>query len=166
MILYQETVRWNLRGPRMLLLLPGMIFVLFFVLGWLGVAPLAAHGGLWLALSMAALGILLLLAIMRLHIRLENNVLRYKLWPLMRNFKQLPLDQIQELEHGPYRPIREFGGWGLRYSLRGNKAAISIYGNRGVRLHLKNKKQLLLGTSKDSALAGAIQKAMQKPGGL
>lgn len=160
MLLYEDSVRWNLRGFRFLLLLPGTIFALFFVLGWLAVAPFAAHGMLWLSLSITAWGILCLLAFMRLHIRLENHTLSYKLLPLMQRFKQIPLAQIEKVEHGPYQPIREFGGWGLRYNLRGTKAAVSVYGNRGVRLYLKNNKQLLLGTPEDNALAEAIENAM------
>lgn len=162
MLLYEDSVRWNLRGFRFLLLLPGMVFALFFVLGWCGVAPFAAHGLLWLSLSMAAWGIVLLLAGMRLHFRLNNQFLNYKLSPLMRNFKQIRLAQIERVDHGSYSPIREFGGWGLRYNLRGTKAAVSIYGSRGVRLHLKNNKQLLLGTPRDKALAVAIENALKQ----
>jgi len=59
-----------------------------------------------------------------------------------------------------YKPIREYGGWGIRYVIGG--IAYNVYGNKGVQLILKNKKKVLVGTQKPEEFYQAIVKANSK----
>ena len=54
-----------------------------------------------------------------------------------------------------YRPIREYGGWGIRYGKNGK--AYNISGDRGVQLELQNSKPLLIGSQRADELAQTIQ---------
>jgi len=38
-----------------------------------------------------------------------------KMWPLHRSFRRIPWAKIERYEAKQYRPIREFGGWGIRW---------------------------------------------------
>ncbi|MHC4338483.1 MAG: hypothetical protein ACYSTG_11155 [Planctomycetota bacterium] len=63
-----------------------------------------------------------------------------------------------------YKPIREYGGWGIRYSFRkGIGRAYNMSGNKGVQLVFKNGKKLLIGSQKPDELAQAINSIMKNP---
>ena len=53
-----------------------------------------------------------------------------------------------------YRPIREYGGWGVRFNRSGR--AYTVSGNLGVQLELSNGKGLLIGTQDPDKLLIAI----------
>jgi hypothetical protein len=54
-------------------------------------------------------------------------------------------------------PITEYGGWGIRWTLRGK--AYNVSGRRGVRLDYENGKHLLIGSTRADELATAIHQA-------
>jgi hypothetical protein len=64
---------------------------------------------------------------------------------------------IARWEARTYRPIREYGGWGLRLSRRGR--AYSISGNRGVELTLTDGRRVMIGSRRPEELAAAIGQA-------
>ena len=73
------------------------------------------------------------------------------------------LSTLKKYEVQTYRPIRDYGGWGIRYG-RGGKA-YNVSGNRGVMLELSDGQKLLIGSQKPDDLANAISSAFgKKPG--
>jgi hypothetical protein len=77
------------------------------------------------------------------------------LFPLYR--KAIPVGTIESAEPVTYRPILEYGGWGLRRSAKG--IAYNMSGNRGVQLKMKEGRNILLGSRQPERLAAAIQQA-------
>lgn len=69
--------------------------------------------------------------------------------------QEIPFKDIVSCELRTYSPIREFGGWGIRYG-RGTKA-YNVSGNRGIQLELSNGKRVLIGSQRPEELAGAIE---------
>lgn len=61
---------------------------------------------------------------------------------------------IARWEARTYRPIREYGGWGVRFGPRGR--AYNVSGDRGVELTLDNGKRVLIGSQRSEDLAAAI----------
>ena len=59
-----------------------------------------------------------------------------------------------------FRPIADYGFWGVRSGRDGTRALIAR-GNRGVRLELADGSFLLIGSQRPEALARAIEHAMQ-----
>lgn len=53
-----------------------------------------------------------------------------------------------------YRPLREYGGWGIR-GLAGRRA-YSVSGNQGVELELNSGQEIMIGSQKPEELALAI----------
>lgn len=72
------------------------------------------------------------------------------LWPV----RTIPWDQIRNVETRTYRPIRDFGGWGVRWAARG--IVYHARGNRGVRLMLASGERVLIGSQRSDELARAI----------
>ena len=66
----------------------------------------------------------------------------------------IPFDDIASAEDVHYRPIRDYGGWGIRFGRNG--MAYNMRGDRGVKLTLKNGKQVLIGSQRSAELATAI----------
>ena len=74
--------------------------------------------------------------------------------------QKIAFEGIMECEARTYSPIKEFGGWGIRYG-RGGKA-YNVSGNRGVQLELSNGKRLLIGSQRAEELARAIKEGMRR----
>ena len=63
-------------------------------------------------------------------------------------------EDIASAEEVQYRPIRDYGGWGVRFSGKGT--AYNMRGNRGVKLKLDNGRRILIGSQRSGELATAI----------
>jgi hypothetical protein len=90
---------------------------------------------------------------MRLVIEVTDQTLEFIFLLLWRR-RRIPLERIERAERVTYRPIREYGGWGIR---RGRDGwCYNVCGNRGVRLELGGGERLLLGSQTPEELARAI----------
>ncbi len=86
-------------------------------------------------------------------VRDDGIYIRY--FPLHRCFRKIALKKLKGYEVRTYRPILEYGGWGIRFGLKGK--AYNVSGNRGVQLELTNGKRLLIGSQRPEELWRAIQ---------
>jgi hypothetical protein len=82
----------------------------------------------------------LLMAVMLLFfycIKLETEInetgIYYRLFPFQISPQKIEWSAINSATVIKYHPLREYGGWGIRYSF-GNKKAYSISGNQGLQL--------------------------------
>lgn len=87
----------------------------------------------------------------------ENHLI-VKFNPFVKKF--IPYSDIQSCEAVTYHPIREFGGWGIRF--RKGETAYTVSGNQGVRLYLKNGKKILIGSQKPARLAEEINNRIRQ----
>lgn len=77
--------------------------------------------------------------------------------PFHRQFRTMPLEAIQSYQARTYRPLKEYGGWGIRYGAGGK--AYNVSGNRGVQLVLLSGRKILIGSQKTEELVLAIDRA-------
>jgi hypothetical protein len=105
-------------------------------------------------------GSTLLLYKMKLTTKLDSNGLHILFFPLRR--RDIPLNDIAHWEACTYRPIRDYGGWGIKVGRRG--WAYNVSGNQGVELKLKNGKKLLIGSQRSEDLSAAISTAKRDNG--
>jgi hypothetical protein len=77
--------------------------------------------------------------------------------PFHLKFRTMPFEAIQTYEERTYRPLREYGGWGIRVGAGGK--AYNISGNRGVQLVLLSGRKILIGSQKPEELVLAINRA-------
>jgi hypothetical protein len=69
----------------------------------------------------------------------------------------IPLSDVATAAAVEYRPIREYGGWGIRGFSR--RRALNARGNRGVLLMKKDGSTLLIGSQKPRELLAALDAA-------
>ena len=72
------------------------------------------------------------------------------LWPE----RTIPWGDIKAVEARTYRPIRDFGGWGVRWAARG--IVYHARGNRGARMILASGERVLVGSQRAAELVQAI----------
>lgn len=95
-----------------------------------------------------------------LHLTTEVDPSRVRIWfgwvPTFQ--RSIALVDIDRIEVVVYRPIRDYGGWGIRIGPGGEKV-YNARGNRGVRLHLADGSRVLIGSQRPEDLALAIERA-------
>jgi hypothetical protein len=69
--------------------------------------------------------------------------------------RAIPLAEITHFEAKTYRPIRDYGGWGVRRGVAG--MAYNVSGNRGVDLRLADGKSLLIGSQRPEEFVMVLQ---------
>jgi hypothetical protein len=92
-----------------------------------------------------------------LGIKLISEVRPQGLWIRfywLRPERLIPWSEIERAEAVTYRPIRDFGGWGVRWAPRG--IVYNTRGHRGVRIFLTNGQRVVLGSQRAGELASAI----------
>jgi hypothetical protein len=109
-------------------------------------------GSVILLVVLACVGFLLFFGELRTEVR--DEALYTRVFPLTRQHR-FSWGEIRSCEARTYRPLLEYGGWGVRCG-RGGKA-YNVSGNRGVQLEFTNGKRLLIGSQRPEELAAAIQ---------
>lgn len=137
---YREVQQFR---QRWLWALLGGIALLMLVLG-----PVA-----WIGL-----GIIGAVAVFLYSLRLETEVradgIYLKMWPLHRSFRRTSWAEIERYEPRQYKPLREFGGWGIRWVP--GKIAYNVRGNRGVWIERTNDRSVLVGSQRPDDFVDAI----------
>jgi hypothetical protein len=154
---FRQTWVWPLMLGVLVLLVIVLGFVLFQAPHQPGVSPGVITLGIVLVLEIAAAW---LVYAMKLTVRLDGEALHVRFFPLVK--KDIPLGEIARWEARTYRPILEYGGWGIRCGWKG--MAYNVSGNRGVQLKLANGKRLLIGSQRPEELAATISQAKQHAG--
>ena len=68
----------------------------------------------------------------------------------------IKIEDIEKFKAMEYSPLKEYGGWGIRYGFKGK--AYNISGNKGVKIHLSNGRNILFGSLKYKDLEKALKK--------
>lgn len=92
----------------------------------------------------------------KLIVTINSNSINYSFWPFIREFKTLKFENIKSIQIGKYKPIREYGGWGYRLSLKGRGLCLNVSGNQGMRIKMNDGFELLLGTQQKDELIKAL----------
>ena len=74
--------------------------------------------------------------------------------PFHRKWVVFGFESIQKAEASTYSPLKDYGGWGIRYGRKGK--AYNVSGNKGVLLTLRDGKNVLIGSKNHEALCLAI----------
>lgn len=104
------------------------------------------------------IGLPILFLVLFLTLKLETKVcsdgLYVRFFPIHIRFKNFRAEDLMEYYAREYKPLLEYGGWGIRFGKNGK--AYNARGNKGVQLVLKNGKRLLIGSQRPDELAEAI----------
>jgi hypothetical protein len=112
------------------------------------------EGGLAVAIGVFVSSVVLaaLFFCMRLDVAVGDDGVRIRFPPIVN--RTIAFDDIRSCVARTYRPIWEYGGWGIRFGPSGT--AYNVSGNRGVQLTLRNGKRILIGSQRADELAAAI----------
>lgn len=98
--------------------------------------------------------------IAKLIVEVREDGLFFLFSPFHRSFEKVPAERIVSFEALTYRPVREYGGWGIRGGARGR--AYNVSGNRGVRLELTDGTRLLIGSQQADTFAAALTRMLHR----
>ena len=115
---------------------------------------LAVVVGIGVPIAITALFMLL-----KLQTEVRPDGIYVRFFPFHIHFKRFAREDLSEYYARQYKPIREYGGWGIRCSIRNGKA-YNVSGNKGVQLVFSTGKKLLIGSQKPEQLEAAIRSIM------
>jgi len=96
----------------------------------------------------------------RLVTEINSKGIMYNFYPFFKKEKHISKDLIITHELRKYKPIMEYGGWGIKKGQKGRGDAFNVKGNIGLQLVLKDGKKVLFGTQRPDALKRAMMKLM------
>ncbi len=107
----------------------------------------------WVLIVIATCGVLplVLFLTMRLDTTITPEGIRYRFRPFHLRDRAIPWSQIAKVYLRIYRPIAEYGGWGIKGGF-GSGIAYNVKGNLGLQIELKSGKRILLGTQRGSEI--------------
>jgi hypothetical protein len=77
------------------------------------------------------------------------------LWPTRR----IPLSDVRRAAATKYRPLADYGGYGVRLGLRG--WAFNVSGDEGVVVEMRDGARLMIGSQRPQELEAAIARAIR-----
>jgi len=108
--------------------------------GFGGIIAIVLGGGLPLVF-------LLMFLYLKLITRIDEFGIHYKFFPLHWAFKTISWQNIATCELRKYNAIKEYGGWGVKHSLRKKTGkSYTVKGSNGLQIVLKSGKKILIGT--------------------
>ncbi|MDH4071103.1 MAG: hypothetical protein OEV30_11855 [Ignavibacteria bacterium] len=106
-------------------------------------------------MTLLILGIMIMLLNARLVISITRDQIGYRFRPFHRREHVIRWDEVAKAEIRSYRPIMEYGGWGIRIGAGGR--AYNVSGTDGLQLELKDGRKVLFGTQKPHELGAVVQ---------
>jgi hypothetical protein len=89
-------------------------------------------------------------------VRDDGIYIQYR--PFHRHMLVYKWTDVADMQTRQYKPLREFGGWGLRLSPFGGGTAYNVSGDQGLQLVLKDGKRILIGTQRRAELDAALER--------
>ncbi|HPR59226.1 MAG TPA: DUF6141 family protein [Bacteroidales bacterium] len=105
---------------------------------------------MYLLLLLILGGILALFGFTKLETLIDTEGIHYRFTPFYRTFRKISWDETNRVYVRKYSPILEYGGWGVRYGIKGK--ALNVSGNKGLQIEFTNGKKLLIGTQQPEEL--------------
>ena len=97
----------------------------------------------------------LIFYLFELRIKVSNKGLYYQFFPFHFKSYTIDIEDIESIKAMEYSPLKEYGGWGIKYGFQGK--AYSVSGNKGVKIFLKNGLNIMFGSQKHNDLARALK---------
>ena len=104
-------------------------------------------------------GLLWIMWIARLVTEVRDDGIYIRFYPFHRRLHEFFWEDIESVEVRTYRPILDYGGWGIRSGSGGK--AYNVSGNRGVQLVIEGlvSERVLIGSQRPEELALAAESA-------
>ncbi len=90
----------------------------------------------------------------------RSDGLYVRFFPFHIKFKRFVFEDIGQYFAREYKPLMEYGGWGIKFGFKGK--AYTVSGNKGLQIVFKNGKKLLIGSQNPETLVDAIDSIVKK----
>lgn len=97
----------------------------------------------------------LLFYLFELRVKINEAGLHYQFFPFHLKSYSIKIEEIEKIEALQYKPLVEYGGWGIRYGFKGK--AYNVSGNLGVKIHLTNGRNILFGSERHKEFEKALK---------
>ena len=105
--------------------------------------------------------IIILLFTLKLTTKVKEDGIYFKFNILNSKFKSIKKEEIATYKIIKYKPLEEFGGWGIRFAMKKNAGrAYNVSGNIGMQFELKNGRKILIGTQYPEKFKNAVDEMM------
>jgi hypothetical protein len=157
---FRQSWIWFLIMPISLFGIIVFIYIMFmqFILGKpVGTNPMPNSMLIWFGPLMLVImiSIPILMYIMKLEVRIDSEAIHIRYFPFLK--RNISLDEIVTCKVRKYKPLLEYGGWGIRWGPGGK--AYNVSGSWGVQLKFTNGKKLLIGSQKANEFEAAVNSA-------
>lgn len=105
------------------------------------------------ATTALTVGLAALLLSARLITEVRSDGLHIRFFPM--RWKAIPYESIASYQVRTYHPIRDYGGWGIRWGREGKAYIVS--GNQGLQLSLNDGRKVLIGSQRCQEFEAAVR---------
>lgn len=133
------------------------LICLSLLAGWESDLPAAGRVGVACLVLAAAGAMRVLLGGLTVQVRETGILLHLGSIPLIR--RHVPFSEVLSVASVRYRPLVEFGGWGVRGTRK--RRAWTARGDQGVALELAGGRQLIIGSDRPRRLEDRIRSALR-----
>lgn len=102
----------------------------------------------------------LILFVLKLEIMINDEGIKFRYFPFHIKYKVLKFTEISSYKIVKYTAIREYGGWGIRYSFR-QGWAYTVSGNMGIQISKSDGKRVLFGTYREKEFFAELDKKIK-----
>ena len=95
---------------------------------------------------------------LELRVKVSKNGVQYQFFPIHLNSYSIKLEEIEKIEAIKYKPLGDYGGWGIRYGFKGK--CYNIKGNLGVKVYMKKGSYILFGSQKYKTLEKVLSQLL------
>lgn len=98
----------------------------------------------------------------KLKTRIDEKGIHYGFKPFQKKLRTASWEHIEKVYIRKYKPLIEFGGWGYKYSTKGNGKVYNTKGNMGIQIVFKDNNKTLVGTQQPDVAQRVINKYVSK----
>ena len=92
-----------------------------------------------------------------LRLKVNAEGLHFQFFPFHFKLHIIKMADIEKFKAMEYSPLKEYGGWGIKYGFKGK--AYNVSGNKGVKIFLNNGTNIMFGSQKHLELVKALKNA-------
>ena len=121
-------------------------------------------GTAWMTAIAGIIPLLFIILFIRLKLTtvVDREGIRCRFAIFQRSYRTFRKKDIIHYEIRKYKPIAEYGGWGIRVGRGKRGSAYNVSGNMGLQLQLADGKKFLIGTQQPESLLKAMDRMMEK----
>ena len=158
-IFFEEEQRFTNRWLWLLLSCTSIVFIYEIfeqILVHKSVADYSQKDNVLILMGIIPLVIMYLFYKIKFTTRIDNEGIYYQFYPFHLREKKISWDEIDTIYVRKYKPIIEYGGWGIRIKPFKKDIAYNIWGNWGLQIEKSDGKRILLGTQRPEDIKRAI----------